>query len=84
MLQIFPKIIKYRGSDNQTRLIDNPCFPLFQTRKDDSLEGYVVNVPKNDLHWFRTESDRGAADNATRNLVWEFIAAGVGAKWKKY
>ncbi len=56
---------------------------FFQTRTDSSLEGYVVNVAKNDLHWFRTERGLGADDNATRNLVWEFIAAGVGAKWKR-
>ena len=45
-----------------------------------SSKGFVVNPAKNDLHPFRVS---GEGDEASRNLVWEFIAAGVGAKWRR-
>ncbi len=40
----------------------------------------MINVAKSDLHPFRMD---GSGDDTTRNMVWEYIAAGAGAKWRK-
>lgn len=46
------------------------------------IKGFIINPVGNDLHPFQVDR-RDLNDDTNRSILWEYIAAGVGAKWKK-
>ena len=47
------------------------------------LKGFIINPIKNDVSTFKVDTEGGKASQFQKQLIWDYIGAGVGKEWKQ-